>query len=137
MLDPELEGAIRARTGASAFVGWMGMQLGALDDGASEIRLSIRPHHLNPGGILHGGVVATLLDAAIGLAHRTKLGTGRNHVTLELHVNYIRAAGDGTVLARGRAVSSGERVGYGEGELTDAAGRLLARASATFLIVPA
>jgi uncharacterized protein (TIGR00369 family) len=134
MLDPVLEEAIRARVRDAPFAHWFGMELITLDDGVGELRLELQPHHLNPGGIAHGGVATAMLDAAIGLALRTKLGMERTHVTVELHVNYLRPVATGTVVARGHAVHSGGRIGYGEGSLTDAGERLLARASATFML---
>lgn len=116
---------------------WFGFELTALDDGEAELRLQVQPHHLNPGGIAHGGVIASMLDSAIGIAHRTKLGFDVSHVTIELKINYLRAAWPGVIIARGRSISSGQRVGYGEATLVDENERMLARASATFLIVRA
>ena len=135
MLDPTLERRIRERVNASAFARWMGMEIESLDDGEGVVRLTLEEHHRNPGGIAHGGIIATLVDAAIGLALRTKLGMQAQHVTVQLNINYLRAVREGTIIARGTAVHSGSRVGYGEATLTDADGRLLARAGATFLVV--
>ncbi|MBI4728619.1 MAG: PaaI family thioesterase [Acidobacteria bacterium] len=135
-LDPENERAIRARLATGLFPQWMGLELVALEEGASEIRMVLQPHHLNPGGIAHGGVIATLLDAAIGIALRTRLVRGTAHVTAQLGVQYLSPASDGSLTARGRAVQSGSRVGFGDGELRSGDGRLLATAQATFLVVP-
>lgn len=135
MLDPIVESAIRARLDTAEFPRWMGFELIDLGEGSSAIRLALRSHHLNPGKIAHGGVVAAILDAAIGLALRTRLGPDATHVTVDLHVNYLRPVQRGTIEARGRAVKSGERVGYGEADLFDARERLLARAQANFLVV--
>lgn len=135
MLDPETESAIRARFAAADFSQWMGLELVSLDEGMSEIRLNLEPHHLNPGGIAHGGVVAAMLDVAAGLAHRSKLGPDATHVTVQLHINYMKAVGAGVVSARGVSLQTGRRVGYSEATLFDEDDRVLARASATFLIV--
>jgi len=135
MLDPETEAAIRARFAAADFSRWMGLELISIDDGTSELRLKLQPHHLNPGGIAHGGVVAAMLDVAAGLAHRSKLGPDATHVTVQLHINYLKAVGAGVVIARGVSLQTGRRVGYSEATLYDEDDRILARASATFLIV--
>ena len=137
MLDPALEPAVRKRFGSSKFAQWMGLSLVALGDGTSEIRLDLQPHHFNPGGIVHGGVLATLLDGCIGLALRTKLGMNADHVTTNLNVQYISAARTGALIGRGRAVRVGDRVSHGDAELTSEGGRLIARGSATFLVIPA
>ena len=115
----------------------MGITLVDIGDGVSELRLDLRPHHLNPGGIVHGGVLATLLDASIGLALRTKLGMGSNHVTVELGVHYLAPARSGALIGHGRAVRTGSRTSFGEAELHTEEGELVAKGSATFLVVPA
>ncbi|HEX9774239.1 MAG TPA: PaaI family thioesterase [Actinomycetota bacterium] len=134
MLDPDLDAAIRARLQDAPFAGWFGIELVSLDEGTGTVRLKLAAHHLNPGGIAHGGVAAALLDSVIGLALRTRLGMGATHVTTALHLNYLRPVSDGTIVATGHAVSSGGRVGYGEGAITDAGGALLVRGSATFMV---
>jgi len=52
-------------------------------------------------------------------------------------VHYLRHSDRGRVIGRGRAVHSGKRMGYGEAEILDDGGQLLARASATFIVLPA
>ncbi len=137
MLDPNLDAAIRARVHDSQFWNWMGMTLNRLDRGESEIRLDLRPHHLNPGGIAHGGVIAAVLDAAAGLAHRTEIGMGASHLTIDLNVNYLKPARSSVLIARGRSLQSGDRIGYAEAVLLDERDAVLARATGTFLIIPA
>jgi uncharacterized protein (TIGR00369 family) len=136
-LDESLESQIRARFGSSAFARWMGISLVRIDTGASELRLDVQPHHLNPGGIVHGGVLATLLDASIGLALRTKLGMAFDHVTVDLGVHYLSPARGGALIGRGEAIRVGERVSYGEAELSTPDGTVVAKGSATFLVIPA
>ena len=113
----------------------MGITLEKIDDGISEVRLEVEKHHLNPGGIVHGGVLATILDASIGLALRSKLGMGVEHVTIELNVHYLSPARAGALVGRGRAVRVGGRVSYGEADLLTDDGRLVAKGIGTFLIV--
>ena len=133
MLDPVVESAMRERIGTAPFSTWMGIKLVELQDGASEVRMIVEPHHRNPGGIAHGGIIATMLDVAIGLALRTKLGMSASHVTVNLAINYLRPASGDTLVARGRTVRSGGRIAYGEASLFDGDDVELARATATFL----
>lgn len=136
-LDPTLESLIRRRFESSAFAKWMGISLIRIGDGQSELRLDLEPHHLNPGGIVHGGVLATLLDACIGLALRTRLDMGSNHVTAQLDVRYLAPARGGLLLGRGHALKVGPRLSFGEAELATEEGSLVSKGSATFLVVPA
>ncbi len=115
----------------------MGITLVGIGDGESELRLDLEPHHLNPGGIVHGGVLATLLDACIGLALRTQLGLESEHVTIKLDVNYLAPARAGVLIGHGKAVRSGGRISYGEAELHAEDGTLVAKGTATFLVVKA
>jgi uncharacterized protein (TIGR00369 family) len=92
MVDASLEKQIRERFENSDFVRWTGVELVSVAEGRSEIKLALKPQHLNPGGIAHGGIIASLLDMAIGLAHRTKLGMAATHVTVQLQVNYLKPA---------------------------------------------
>lgn len=136
MLSEEIQAKMRRRVEGSDFSQWMGLELVSLGEGTSEVRLQLEPHHLNPGGIAHGGVIATLLDMAIGLANRTQLGFSKTHVTIQLQINYLRAVTQGTITARGTSVHAGSRTGYGEAVLVDEAGTMLARATGTFLNLP-
>ena len=96
------------------------------------------PETYNPMGTVHGGYAATLLDSACGIATVTKLEAGQSMTTLELKVSYHRAmsASTGPVRAEGIVLSIGRRVAYVEAKLTDAAGRLLASATSTLLVIP-
>lgn len=137
-IEPEIERLIRDRLAQSEFANWFGFRLVGVGDGESEIRMDVSTHHLNPGKIAHGGVFATLIDAAIGIAIRSRLPRGNEHVTVHLDVQYLKPAREGTtVIARGRSVHRGSRTGYGEADLHDDEGRLLAKGSATFLVIPA
>lgn len=92
----------------------------------------------NPIGSVHGGYAATLLDSACGCAVHSSLPAGQGYTTLELKIAYHRPLGEtsGPVRAEGTIVSLGRRVGFAEGRLVDAQGRLCATATSTLLIFP-
>jgi len=133
-LDAEALEALRHHVESSAFHEWAGFELESVEVGVVEVSLDIEPHHLNPAGILHGGMIATLADTAIGLAVRSALPPDRTHRTAQLNVHFLEKAEGGRVRALGRAVRVGRRMGYGEGDVVDDEGRLLARASGTFIV---
>ncbi len=136
-LDPRHLEDLRARVQGSAFNRWVGLDLASLGDGRSEMRLTLRPYHYNAQGLVHGGIISVLADTCIGLALRSRLTSGWTHRTAQLGVHFL-ARGEGeTLVGRGRAVHSGQRTGYGEAELFDGSDRLIGRASATFVVLPA
>jgi uncharacterized protein (TIGR00369 family) len=96
-------------------------------------------HAYNPLGTVHGGCAAALLDSACGCAVHSSLAPGQSYTTLELKISYHRAmtAETGLVRAEGTLVSLGRRAAFSQARLTDAAGRLLASATSTLLVMSA
>jgi uncharacterized protein (TIGR00369 family) len=92
--------------------------------------------HLNPAGTVHGGLAATLLDSAMGLAIQSTLEKGVGQTTLEFKISLVRpiTPDTGPIKAEGTVMSRGRRVGTAEGRLTDGMGRLLAHGTTTCLI---
>jgi uncharacterized protein (TIGR00369 family) len=82
-------------------------------------------------GTLHGGVICDVADAAMGTAYASVLGEGESFTTLELKINFLRPFWSGKLLATGRVVKSGKTIGLTECDVTDAEGRLVARAMST------
>jgi uncharacterized protein (TIGR00369 family) len=115
----------------------LGFDLTELGDGQATFRMDPGERHYNPLGTVHGGVAATLLDSAMGVAVHTTLDEGETYTTLELKVNYVRAITQdtGTVVATGSVIHRGGRVATAEARLTDADGRLLAHGTSTCLIM--
>ncbi len=127
--------ALRRRVDRSAFHRWAGLELERVAPGEVDVALDLQPHHLNLVGLAHGGMIATLADTAMGIALRTVLPEGRTHVTGQLNVHFLAPATGGRVVAHGRAVRAGRRMGYAEADVVDDRDRLLARASATFIVM--
>jgi uncharacterized protein (TIGR00369 family) len=97
------------------------------------IEFEAGPQHANPMGTLHGGVFCDIADAAMGMAYATTLGDDESFTTLELKINFLRPAFAGRLVAEGRVVQAGRSVGLVEADVTDAKGRLVARATSTCL----
>ncbi len=128
---------LRARVAGSPFHTWAGLELISVGDGLAELGMDLRPHHFNPQGIVHGGIITAVADTAIGLALRSKLRAGLTHRTAQLNVHFLAKGEGGRLVGRGHAVRLGQRMGYGESEVLDGTGQLLARASGTFIVLPA
>uniref|UniRef100_A0AAU2JIZ7 PaaI family thioesterase n=1 Tax=Streptomyces sp. NBC_00049 TaxID=2903617 RepID=A0AAU2JIZ7_9ACTN len=117
----------------------LGMRFDEVEQGRVVVSLDTRPDFANPLGTVHGGIAATLLDSAMGCAVHTTLPAGVGYTTLELKVNYIRAAQtDGrTLTAEGTVIHAGRRTATAEGKVLDGQGKLIAHATTTCLILPA
>ena len=84
--------------------------------------------------IVHGGMVTTLLDTAMGWACASSLVDGEGFLTANLHVEFFRPARPGTLRAEARVVERTRRVAFCAADLSDADGQLLASARCTQVI---
>lgn len=114
----------------------LGYDVTEVESGRVLVTLVPNDTHLNPSGTVHGGVAATLLDSAMGLAIWSTLEKGLGQTTLEFKISLIRpiTPGMGTIRAEGTVLNRGRRVGTAEGRITDEKGRLLAHGTTTCLI---
>ena len=116
------------------------MQMGvtALEEGRVEFTCELDESVYNPIGVVHGGLVCTLLDTVAGCAVHTTLPKGMAYTSIELKVSYLRAvhASSGPLTAIGRVVKPGRRVAFAEGEIVDAQGKSVATASSSLLVFP-
>lgn len=112
----------------------IGLQTTELRDGYALMELTIGPEHLNSGGSLHGGILATMIDHAGGIAGCLCPDTGKNRkaVTISLTTSFLAGASSGTVTAIGRKRPGGRRIFVSTTEVIDETGRLLAVGEATY-----
>ena len=98
------------------------------------IELDIKDYRRNRGGILHGGVLATLLDTVSGYAvcYCPVLGNVRKSVTLTLTTNFIGAGTDGIVRVVGRKQGGGRKIVFTEATAYNADGEVIGTATGTF-----
>src|SRR6266550_6990715 len=103
----------------------------SIEPGRAVFAMEVDERHHNPMGTLHGGVYCDLADAAMGYAYAATLGEGESFTTVELKINFLRAVRQGKLTAEARVVKAGGTLGYVECDVTDQAGKLVARASST------
>ncbi len=84
--------------------------------------------------IVHGGMLATLLDMAMGQACAGELGGKESFLTASLHVEFYRSASPGTLRAEARVVHRGRQAVYCAAEVYDGRGTLLASARCTQIV---
>jgi len=133
----ELIEGLRERLRDSAFYRWAGIELVDASPGHAEVAFEAKPEHVNLQGLIHGGMLATLADTAMGLAVRTVLEAGRRHVTVQLSMEFLRPGKEGRIVARGRTVKIGTQLGFAEADVVDDRGRVLARAHSTLSVTAA
>ncbi|WP_219416507.1 PaaI family thioesterase [Pseudonocardia nigra] len=111
---------------------------GTSESGMAFAEAGWRPTALacNPHGTVQGGVHGVLLDAAMNFAVNVGLeAPDRTRASLEMKTETMRPArAEDLLRVRGEVVRMARQVAYAEARVTDAAGSLLSRATATFLL---
>ncbi len=114
---------------------WLGLELVEAGDGTAIVDMTATEDMANHSGFVHGGMISTLADSAMGRALRTlKPGVVRA-MSFDLKLNFISAAKIGeTLRATGRVVHAGRRTVVTECRVEGPGGKLVATASATFSV---
>ena len=131
--------SVRERARANLFWTYLGIEVDAAGEGWVKLRVPVRDEMRNAAGApVHGGVLATLIDAAVGGA----LGTygsvaagGVDQATLDINVSFVGAARGDTIFAEGKILRRGRTIAFGETRVTDSAGTLVAVGRATYMII--
>lgn len=113
----------------------MGITLTKLCLGVSEIKVNVTEGLTQNAGFAHGGVAASLVDSAVGLALCTLLRSQESITTIELKVNFVAPAKPGLLKAKGRIIHRGKRIAIGESEVKDQRGKLIAKGLVTYIII--
>jgi uncharacterized protein (TIGR00369 family) len=120
----------------SPFLALLGAELVERGEGTATLALNLSDMHLRTRGIAHGGVIATLLDTAMGVAVSTQTPDGCFAVTCQLNVHFIRPGWNGERLVISAKVSHcGATTSVAQAEMTTECGVHVAIASGTFSFV--
>ena len=125
---------LAALLAGSPIYGLLGLRIVAAGDGEVRVELDCDRRHANVDGAVHGGVLALLADTAMGFAVRTQLEPSWHNKTLDLTIDYVRAARHGDRLcAAARVDQASRRFRWASAELLAGSG-VLARARALNLV---
>ncbi len=119
---------------AGGFAERLGAEVVSAGDGSARLRFEARDEHLNQAGTLHGGVLATLVDTAMGQAVRSATGDGDVPATSQLTVTYLRPGNPGALEVTARVRTRGEHLTVCDAEV-EQDGRNLVHAVATFALL--
>ncbi len=106
----------------------LGIEIVEWREGFARIALDILPKHLNHSGILHGGVLLTMLDEAGALCGVwcSVAGNRRSSVTVDLDCRFVGQSTSGRVTGTAELVSHGRSLYFARTQVTAADGRILA-----------
>ncbi len=123
----------------SPFSGFVGAHLEETGEGYVRVSLAVGPEHTNPYGVMHGGVVTTLMDSSMGVLISVMRGEevkDRPHATVEMNASFLGVARPGDeIVSEARIVRLGKRFAVGETEARRRSdGELVALGRFTFVI---
>lgn len=113
----------------------IGFDVEAIESGQAVAVLNAGPQHANPMGTLHGGVLCDVADAAMGMAFASTLAPEESFTTIDLSINFFRPVWTAKLRAEAHVITRGKTVGYIECEVTDEAGKQVAKAKSTCFVL--
>ena len=137
--DLDLLERVRERARTNNYWRYLGVEALDAAEGLVRLRVPVRDELRNAEGApVHGGVISSLVDAAVGGAlstlHDFAVG-GVGQATLDLNVTFLGAVRGGAIPAEGRILKRGGSIAFGEAELRDDAGELVAKGRVTYMIL--
>lgn len=141
--SPDLDHTKTTAGKAREFLNWhafnhlLGLELVRVHRDGLTIQCRVRPELLNSAGVLHGGVTASLADAAVGSALQHHFRGKRRFTTIEMKINYFRPVAEGRLRARSRLVRIGSKICVGQVDLSDEHRRSVGLAIVTYMLLDA
>ncbi len=114
----------------------MSMRLVRIALDKAIIELKTGRCHLQPYGIVHGGVIATVIDTATFWSVYMRLPEGAGLVNIDLKLNYLKPVENGRLIAEGRTIRSGKSISYAETSVLNEKRELIAHGTSTLMTLP-
>lgn len=134
-LNPNYQAAVIKGVNKSPYFDLISMEIKEFDWGQCRIEVSIQEKHLQPFGMVHGGVFSSLVDAASFWAVYPEIHEDLGLTTVEVKVNYLAPSSKGYLIAKGKTIKMGRTLCLGEATIEDEKGRLLAQGASTMMIL--
>lgn len=134
--NPDYTHAIQEMVLTSPYPKLIGMTIDELAIDSCVIGLELAERHMQPFGIVHGGVIATLIDTATFWAAFLRLPQDAGLVNVDLKLNYLKATSGGRLRAEGLCLRPGRQISYAEARVLDESGELVAHGTSTLMALP-
>jgi len=107
-----------------------------VEEGIGIVEINIEDKHKQAYKTAHGGVIASILDSAAGLAVNSLLiKQNKAAVTAEFNVSYLKPVSSGKLVAKGKVINIGSKLAVAYSEVKNDRGEIVAIATATFYIL--
>ena len=135
-LNPAYLERLLQTVNTAAYPAHIAFRLTGMVENGCTLELDVAAPHFQPFGIVHGGVIATLLDTATFWAGFYVLPEDSGLVNVDLKLNYLKAVAGGRLTATGRCLRAGRQLSYTEASVHDERGELVAHGTSTLMALP-
>jgi len=132
LTDTQKERIVRALESVP-FGKLLGLKLEKIKPGEATLALEIRHDFMQNNGVVHGGVIASLIDSTTAFSIIPLLAEQERITTIDLTINYLRPLVSGKITATAKVLREGGRVIVTSAEVFDTDGNLASTALSTYL----
>jgi uncharacterized protein (TIGR00369 family) len=134
--NPEYIKRIKGVVNTCPYFELLSMKLMDVGVGYCSLEIDLARKHLQPYGLVHGGVFASIIDAAAFWSVYFAIeDPAAGMTTVDLKLNYLKPAISGKLFARGRQIRVGRTLGYAEAQVVDSSEKVLAHGTSTVIIL--
>jgi uncharacterized protein (TIGR00369 family) len=135
-LNPRYAEAVAIAVNRSPYFSLLSMEIKDLQWGVSVLEVQLEQKHLQPFGFVHGGALASIVDAATFWAVFPQVENGLGLTTVDLKVNFLAPAQKGKLVARGRCIRLGKTLALADAEIRNNRNGLVVHGTSTMMVVP-
>ena len=134
-LNPKYKEFLLKLVNDSPYFSLLSMEIKDLEWGTCVLEVKLEEKHLQPFGYVHGGLIASVIDAVSFWAVFPQVRDGMGLTTVEMKVNYLAPVQKGKLIAKARCIKIGKTLALGEAYINSAEGNLLAHGTSTMMVV--
>jgi uncharacterized protein (TIGR00369 family) len=134
-LNPRYTEAVAILVNESPYFSLLSMEIKDLQWGTCLMEVELAEKHLQPFGNVHGGAIASVVDAVAFWAVFPQVERGKGLTTVEMKLNYLAPAQKGKLVAQGRCIKMGKTLALGEASVTNGEGTLISHGTVTMMVV--
>jgi acyl-CoA thioesterase len=135
-LPPRFRKALLTKTKSnSPFWQLLDMDLIDVKKGYAKTKIPFSQKLHNANGVVHGGVIFSAADTAVGLALIGLVGRHDVLATIEMKINYLKPFEGGEIIAEAKIIHKGAQTAIGDVDIRNSNGDLVAKAISTYAII--
>jgi len=132
-VNPAYVEALKKAVKNSPYPRHMAMELDHIELDRADVVINLADYHLQPFGIVHGGVLATLIDTATFWSAFLRLPEEAGLVNVDLKLNYLQPVARGRLMAQGNCIRHGKSLSYSEATVFDDKEVIVAHGTSTLM----